>query len=294
MLAADVLARLPEAVAVARPELDVTDAGAVGALVGSVRPSVVVNCAAWTAVDDAETREADASLVNGQGAANLARAARDTGAVLLQVSTDYVFSGDAHTPYAEDAPTGPRGAYGRGKLAGERAVLAAGGYVVRTAWLYGAGGGNFVRTMLRLEGTRETVDVVDDQYGQPTWTADLAARLIALGQAAVAGTAPPGAYHGTNAGATTWYGLAREVFALAGADPSRVRPTTTAAFPRPAPRPAYSVLGHDRWRAAGMAPMRDWRAALREAMPALTDPGDNPRTPAGGPAPANSRGERDY
>lgn len=140
---------------------------------------------------------------------------------------------------------------------------------MRTAWLYGAGGGNFVDTMIRLESARDTVDVVNDQQGQPTWTVDLADRLVRLGRAALAGTAPAGVYHGTSGGRTTWFGLAREVFRLLGADPERVRPTTSAAFVRPAPRPAYSVLGHDRWALAGIEPVRDWREALAAAFPAL-------------------------
>ncbi|MBW5260228.1 SDR family oxidoreductase, partial [Streptomyces poriferorum] len=190
----------------------------------------------------------------------------------LHVSTDYVFAGDAALPYPEDAPTAPRSAYGRTKLAGERAVLETlpdTGYVVRTAWLYGAGGANFVRTMIRLEGIKDTLDVVDDQRGQPTWTVDLAARLVRLGQAALDGTAPAGVYHGTSAGGTTWCGFTREIFRLLGADPARVRPTTSDAYPRPAPRPAYSVLAHRRFAAAGIEPIRDWRAALDEAFPAL-------------------------
>jgi dTDP-4-dehydrorhamnose reductase len=148
-------------------------------------------------------------------------------------------------------------------------VLPETGYVVRTAWLYGAGGGNFVRTMIKLEGVKDTLDVVDDQRGQPTWTADLADRLVRLGQGALAGTAPAGVYHGTSGGETTWFGFTRAVFEQLGTDPERVRPTTSAAFVRPAPRPAYSVLGHDRWAAAGIEPIRDWREALTEAFPAL-------------------------
>ncbi|TQL22530.1 dTDP-4-dehydrorhamnose reductase [Streptomyces sp. SLBN-134] len=276
MLGQDVLARLAaageRATALDRAALDLTDAAAVRRALERHRPAVVVNCAAWTAVDDAETREAEALAVNGDGPARLADACTRTGAVLLHVSTDYVFAGDATAPYAEDAPTAPRSAYGRTKLAGERAVLNTlpdRGYVVRTAWLYGTGGANFVRTMIRLEGQREKLDVVDDQRGQPTWSADLAGLLLALGRGALAGTAPPGVYHGTSSGETTWYGLTREIFRLLGADPDRVHPTTSEAFVRPAPRPAYSVLGHDRFAAAGVAPLRDWRAALAEAFPRI-------------------------
>ncbi|MGW2086037.1 dTDP-4-dehydrorhamnose reductase [Streptomyces sp. NPDC001880] len=276
MLGQDVLARLAgedvTAVAADRAAVDIADPESVRAAFGKHRPAVVVNCAAWTAVDDAESQEDAALRVNGTGPAALAEACREHGAVLLQVSTDYVFAGDGVEPYAEDDPTGPRSAYGRTKLAGEQAVLSTlpeTGYVVRTAWLYGAGGGNFVRTMIKLEGVKDTLDVVDDQRGQPTWTVDLADRLVRLGQAALAGTAPAGVYHGTSGGETTWFGFTREIFRLIGTDPERVRPTTSEAFVRPAPRPAFSVLGHDRWAAAGIEPVRDWRAALEEAFPAL-------------------------
>jgi len=274
MLGQDVLARLAEAgeqtVALDRAALDLTDADAVRSTLEVHRPAVVVNCAAWTAVDDAESHEEEALRINGDGPAHLAAACAATGAVLLHVSTDYVFAGDATTPYAEDAPTAPRSAYGRTKLAGERAVLGIErGYVVRTAWLYGTGGPNFVRTMIKLEGLKDTLDVVDDQRGQPTWSADLAGLLHELGRGALAGTAPAGVYHGTSSGETTWYGLTREIFRLLGTDPDRVRPTTSEAFVRPAPRPAYSVLGHDRFAAAGIPPLRDWRAALTEAFPEI-------------------------
>jgi len=272
MLGQDVLARLDRAgeryVALDRKALDLTDADAVTAAVTEHRPDIVVNCAAWTAVDDAETREAEALAINGDGPRHLADACARTGAVLLHVSTDYVFAGDATTPYAEDAPTAPRSAYGRTKLAGEKAVLGfERGYVVRTAWLYGTGGPNFVRTMIKLEGVKDTLDVVDDQRGQPTWSADLAGLLVDLGLGALAGTAPAGVYHGTNSGETTWHGFTQEIFRLLGADPDRVRPTTSEAFVRPAPRPAYSVLGHGRFAEAGIEPLRDWRTALTEAFP---------------------------
>ncbi|MFB7845692.1 MULTISPECIES: dTDP-4-dehydrorhamnose reductase [unclassified Streptomyces] len=276
MLGGDVLTRLAAedvtAVAADRAAVDIADPASVRAAFEEHRPAVVVNCAAWTAVDDAESQEDAALRVNGTGPAVLAEACREYGAVLLQVSTDYVFAGDGEKPYAEDDPTGPRSAYGRTKLAGEQAVLSTlpdTGYVVRTAWLYGAGGGNFVRTMIKLEGVKDTLDVVGDQRGQPTWTVDLADRLVRLGRAALAGTAPAGVYHGTSGGETTWYGFTREIFRLLGADPTRVRPTTSEAFVRPAPRPAFSVLGHDGWARAGIEPVRHWRAALEEAFPAL-------------------------
>jgi dTDP-4-dehydrorhamnose reductase len=252
-----------------RRELDVTDAAAVTAAVRGA--DVVVNAAAWTDVDGAESAEAAAFAVNADGAALLAAACAAGGARLVHLSTDYVFAGDSTTPYAEDAPVAPRSAYGRSKAAGEQAVRAAhpGSWIVRTAWLYGAHGPNFVRTMLRLAAERPTLDVVDDQRGQPTWARDVAAQIVDL----VVADAPPGTYHATSSGDTTWFGLTREILARIGSDPQRVRPTTTARFPRPAPRPAYSVLGHDGWRRAGLAPIRDWRAALDEALPALVAAG---------------------
>ncbi|GGR77665.1 NAD(P)-dependent oxidoreductase [Streptomyces humidus] len=267
-----VLARRGAAVtALGRDALDITDEDAVRSVLALHRPAVVVNCAAWTAVDAAEAEPSRAMAVNGDGPRHLARACSLLGAVLLQVSTDYVFAGTAKRPYQEDDPTGPATVYGVTKRTGERAVLDTlpdTGYVVRTAWLYGAGGSNFVATMMRLEAERDTVHVVDDQRGQPTWTADVAERLAALGGAALAG-APGGVYHATNSGDTTWYALARETFRLLGADPGRIRPTTTRALARPAGRPGYSVLGHARWREAGLEPMREWNDALAEAFPAL-------------------------
>ncbi|MFF9199570.1 dTDP-4-dehydrorhamnose reductase [Streptomyces sp. NPDC014779] len=256
-----------EVTALTRAELDVTDAGAVEAAVAG--HDVVVNAAAWTDVDGAETEEAAATRINGDGPRALAAACAATGAVLLQVSTDYVFPGDATAPYRHDSPTSPVNAYGRGKLAGERAVLELlpeRGYVVRTAWLYGAHGRNFVATMLDLAARRETVDVVDDQRGQPTWTRALARQLRDLGAAAVKGAAPAGVYHGTASGTATWYDLARGAFELTGLDPERVRPTTSERFVRPARRPSYSVLAHERWADAGVAAQPHWREQLSEAL----------------------------
>jgi dTDP-4-dehydrorhamnose reductase len=269
MLGRDLCAVLSEAgesgvVALNRAELDITDSAAVrGAIAGA---DVVVNAAGWTDVDGAETAEDAATAVNGDAVRVLAEAA---GARLFHMSTDYVFDGAATVPYAEDAEPAPINAYGRSKLAGERAVLTAGGFVVRTAWLYGAHGRNFVRTMLRLAAERDTVDVVADQEGPPTWSYALAAQVVALVGAAAAGRAAPGVYHGTAAGKTSWYGLAQAVFAEAGFDPARVRPTTSDRFPRPARRPAYSVLGHERWSGTGVEPLPHWRAMLSTAMPAL-------------------------
>ncbi|MFF9766307.1 dTDP-4-dehydrorhamnose reductase [Streptomyces sp. NPDC014636] len=247
-----------------RAALDITDPEAVRTAVCG--HDVVINCAAWTDVDGAEAAEATATAVNGTGVRHLAHACRDTGARLLHVSTDYVLPGDGTEPYSESAPTGPVNAYGRSKLVGERAVaeiLPDTGYIVRTAWLYGEHGQNFVATMLGLAARRSTVEVVNDQYGQPTWTYDLAGLLVILGRV---DKAPPGVYHATATGHTTWYGLARAAYELSGLDPDRVRPTASAAFPRPACRPAFSVLGHARWAAAGLPVLPDWRTSLAEAL----------------------------
>ncbi|MFF3647992.1 dTDP-4-dehydrorhamnose reductase [Streptomyces sp. NPDC002181] len=272
MLGQDVLAELKsagiEAVGLGRADLDITDPAAVRAAVEGV--TVVVNCAAWTDVDGAETAEDAATAVNGTGVRVLAEACAEAHVRLLHVSTDYVLPGDAAEPYREDAATGPLNAYGRSKLVGERAVaelLPQDGYIVRTAWLYGEHGPNFVATMLKLAAQRETLDVVDDQHGQPTWSRALARRLVELGLAALKGRAMGGIYHGTASGRTTWMGLARETYRLSGLDPERIRPTTSEAFVRPAARPAFSVLGHDAWEeAAGLAPLADWREQLAQAL----------------------------
>jgi dTDP-4-dehydrorhamnose reductase len=271
MLGSDLAALLTgqgvEHTAAGRAELDLSDAAAVKDAVAG--HDVVVNAAAWTNVDGAETHEAEAAAVNGEAVRGLARACAASGARLLHPSTDYVFPGDATAPIPEDAPTAPLNAYGRSKLIGERAVLELTpetGYVVRTAWLYGKHNKNFVDTMLRLAGERESVNVVDDQRGQPTSTVALARQLLALGRAALAGEAPAGVYHGTCAGETTWCGLAKAAYELRGLDPERVHPIGSDQYPLPAARPAYSVLGHGRWAAAGLAPMPHWREALAEYL----------------------------
>ena len=265
MLGTDVVQTLLDAghraSAVGSADLDVRDADACAAAVRG--HDVVVNCAAWTAVDDAESDEPGAFAVNAVGAANLARACAATASRLVTISTDYVFDGTASTPYAEDAPLAPRSAYGRTKAAGEWAARAEHDdvLVVRTAWLYGAHGGCFPRTIARALTQRDTLDVVADQVGQPTWTVDVAALVLAL----VVGEAPAGSYHATSSGHVSWHGFARAVAEEAGTDPDRVHETTSEAFVRPAPRPAYSVLGHDALLRAGVEPIGDWRERFAAA-----------------------------
>ncbi len=237
----------------------------------SGRSPVLVNAGAWTAVDDAEADEAAAYVVNGAAPGWLAEELVGRGR-LLHISTDYVFAGtlpDGRArPYREDDPTGPMTAYGRTKLAGERAVAAAGGdaLLVRTAWVYAAHGRNFVRTMLRLAAGEGEVRVVDDQTGSPTWASDLARGLVAAASAPVRGV-----LHAVNGGATTWYGLARRVFEMAGADPARVVPSTTAEVRRPAPRPAWSVLDASAWVEAGLPALPPWEDALRRCLAEVGD-----------------------
>lgn len=229
-----------DVVAAPRETCDITDLERVTVYLERISPAVVINCAAWTDVDGAEEHEAEALAINGEGAGNLARATAALGARLIHVSTDYVLRGDDNggEPYTEDAPTDPQSAYGRTKLAGERLVAEhnPNHLICRTAWLFGEGGANFVDTMVRLAGEREQIDVVDDQTGSPTWTGHLA---VALVQAA--GGSATGIAHTSGTGQTTWWGLASETIAMIDAT-VEVRPVTTDAFPRPAPRPAWSVL----------------------------------------------------
>lgn len=264
MLGSDLRAALEgrDVTSLGRAELDVTDLDAVRAAVAG--HDVVINASAYTKVDDAESNEVAAFAVNALGAANLATAAAEVGAKLVQVSTDYVFDGSATTPYAENTAVNPVSAYGRTKAEGERLAVEknpGGTYIVRTAWLYGQHGPNFAKTMLTLAAKLDTVSVVTDQVGQPTWTKDLANQIVAL----LDSDAPAGIYHGTNSGVASWNEFAQAVFTSAGLDAARVLPTDSASFVRPAPRPAYSVLGHDGWASAGIPPMRPWRDALTEA-----------------------------
>jgi dTDP-4-dehydrorhamnose reductase len=247
-----------DVIALPRAGLDITDADHVRRVIAAAEPRAVVNCAAWTDVDGAETAEAAATAVNGVGAGNVARAAAETGARVVHVSTDYVFDGAKTTPWVESDAVAPLGAYGRSKLAGEREVAAADGEhaIVRSAWLFGAGGRNFVDTMLALAAERDEVTVVTDQVGSPTWTGHLAEALVELAER----RGDTGTFHAAGAGACSWYELAVEVFARAGLR-CRVLPTTAERFARPAPRPAYSVLGTEREATPILPPWQDGVAA---------------------------------
>jgi dTDP-4-dehydrorhamnose reductase len=250
-------------------ELNITQGPIVRDLIAKLSPTVIVNCAAWTDVDGAEDNEVLASRVNSDGAENIALAAKQCGAKLIQISTDYVFFGEGQTPWQVTDEINPQSAYGRTKAAGERRVLSAyaeKSLIVRTAWLYSPWGKNFAKTMTRLAMKGEgEVRVVIDQMGQPTSAIDLARQLVALGQS----SAPAGIYHGTNAGQATWFEFAQEIFRLTGVEVDRVKPVSSAEFVRPAKRPSYSVLGHEEWGITSVQPMKDWKIALAEAMPAI-------------------------
>lgn len=226
-----------------RAELDITDADAVSHAVAQLRPRAVINCGAYTDVDGAQSDRETAMAVNGSAAGNVAAAAEQVGAAIVHVSTDYVFDGSKREPWLESDAVAPLGVYGETKLAGEVAVAAANPAhaIVRTAWLFGAGGKNFVDTMLALGAGREEVSVVTDQVGCPTWTGHLAGALVELAERPL----QTGIHHIAGGGSCSWNELAIEVFDRAAID-CRVLPTTSADFPRPAPRPAYSVLGTER------------------------------------------------
>jgi dTDP-4-dehydrorhamnose reductase len=250
-------------------DLNITQGSIVRDVLSDLSPKVIINCAAWTDVDGAETNEPQAFMVNVDGAENLAMAAKDCGAKLIHISTDYVFSGEGKTPWQIDDRINPQSAYGRTKAEGEARVIRAYSEktsVVRTAWLYSPWGKNFAKTMTRhaINGDGE-VRVVSDQVGQPTSATDLAKQLVEFGLS----NSPVGIYHATNSGQGTWFEFAQEIFKLAGADTNRVVPVTSSEYPRPAKRPSYSVLSHDGLTQTTVQPMRDWRIAIKEAMPAI-------------------------
>ena len=244
-----------DATGLTRAELDVTDAAAVRDAIGRAQPAAVINCAAWTDVDGAEAEEAAATAVNGAGAGNVAVAAAAAGALVVHVSTDYVFDGEAREPYLESAAVAPASAYGRSKLAGERAVAQScpRSAIVRASWLFGAGGRNFVDTMLRLAGERDELTVVDDQIGCPTFTGHLAPALVEIAERGLTGV-----LHVAGGGECTWYDLAMAAFEERGLRPT-VHRGRTEDLGRPAPRPAYSVLRSER----GAPELPHWREGLK-------------------------------
>jgi dTDP-4-dehydrorhamnose reductase len=264
MLGRDVVAAARDAghevAALARADLDITDAEAVSSAIRDARPDAVINCAAWTDVDGAEADEAGATAVNGAGAGNIAAAAGD--ALVVHVSSDYVFDGEASEPYPEDAATGPRSAYGRSKLAGEQAVARAGAraVIVRSSWLFGPHGRNFVDTMRRLGAERDELAVVDDQVGCPTYTGHLAPALVSIAEQVTTGV-----LHVAGTGRCSWFDLAVATFEETGLR-CDVRRQSTADAGRPAPRPAFSALASTRSDAPVLPP---WREGLRAHLARL-------------------------
>lgn len=256
-----------EAISFPHAELDITDAAAAARALADARPDVVINSAAWTNVDGAETDEAGALAVNGTGAGNVARAAAERGAWTIHVSSDYVFDGSKRSPYLESDPVGPLSAYGRTKLAGERAVAEAAPErhtIVRSSWLFGAGGPCFPATILRLARERDELKVVEDQIGCPTFTGHLAEALLDL---AARESRLAGIVHIAASGSCSWFEFAREIVMAAGVT-CEVKPCSTEEFPRPATRPAYSVLRSERGDEVPVLP--EWREGLARYM-ALTE-----------------------
>jgi len=250
-------------------DLDVTQSPIVRDVIAKLSPKVIINCAAWTDVDAAESNELQAFRVNSDGPENIAIAAKLCGAKLIHISTDYIFSGFNTAPWGVYEEINPQTAYGRSKAEGESRVIAAysdNSSIVRTAWLYSPWGKNFAKTMTQLAITGDSeAKVVNDQIGQPTSAVDLAKQLVDLGTS----SSPAGVYHGTNSGEATWFEFAQEIFNLAGADIKRIMPVSSREYQRPAKRPSYSVLSHDAWAETSLEPMRDWRIALRDAIPSV-------------------------
>jgi dTDP-4-dehydrorhamnose reductase len=250
-------------------DLDISHSSKVIETIEELSPTVIINCAAWTNVDGAESHESVALRVNSDGPANLAKASKRCNSKLIHVSTDYVFSGESKSPWQITDEINPQSAYGRTKAQGESRVLAnypENSFIVRTAWLYSPWGMNFAKTMTKLaiKGQGE-VRVVNDQVGQPTSASELATQLVDLGLS----TSQAGIYHGTNSGQASWFEFAQEIFNLTGADVGRVIPVPSSEYPRPAKRPSYSVLSHEAWANTSVKPLRDWRIALAEAMPII-------------------------
>jgi len=258
-----------EFITLSHMQLDISNQGDIDSFFRSELPDVVLNAAAWTNVDLAESQEEEAFLINARGPKLLAEACAKFDAKFLHISTDYVFSGISSSPWIETSDLAPVSAYGRTKAAGERAVLdiyPRGSFVVRTAWLYSPWGKNFVKTLLKfaLDGTGN-IEVVNDQVGQPTSASDLA-QLV---QQMIVQNVSPGIYHGTNSGQASWFDLAQKIFELAEVNRERLVAVDSSRFPRPAKRPTYSVLGHNHWVREGLNPMQSWQGALIDAFPTI-------------------------
>jgi dTDP-4-dehydrorhamnose reductase len=262
-------------IALGRPELDLGDPTSLARAIGELQPNLIVNAAAYTAVDLAETEERRAFAVNADGAANVAKAAGAR--PLIHISTDYVFDGQKRTPYVEDDPTSPLNVYGRSKLAGEAAVLKVqpGAIIVRTSWVFSPFGSNFVKTMLKLAESRDLVRVVDDQIGSPTSALDLADAILAIARQGILTGDKAGLYHLANGGETTWFGFAEAIFAnlrQRGQRTSKLHPITTADYPTPAKRPRNSRLACDKADSVFRVRLPPWQAGLARCMDRLLSP----------------------
>jgi dTDP-4-dehydrorhamnose reductase len=269
-----------QVVAIGRPDLDLADEGSVAAAVARERPDIVVNAAAYTAVDRAESEPAVAHAVNALGAERTAKACAANAIPIIQISTDYVFDGAKAGPYLEDDPTGPINVYGRTKLEAEQRVAKAceRHLILRTAWVHSPWGANFVKTMLGLATTRPSIGVVDDQLGSPTYAPDLARIVLAVAARAAADPAGVrwGIYHAVSRGETNWYGFAREVFQRAaehGLPAADVTAIPASAFPTPARRPANSRLNCDRLRLLLGLELPDWRVGVKDCVARLAKAG---------------------
>lgn len=278
-LGEELQALLPEVglvTAIGRAELDLTQPDAIRQIIRDLEPHLIINAAAYTAVDKAESEPEVAQAINGTAPTVMAEAAQALGATLIHISTDYVFDGQKNTPYLESDPTSPLGVYGQSKLAGEEGIRKCCDrhLILRTAWVYGNGGkGNFVKTMLRLGQEREELRVVVDQVGSPTWTGDLGRAMLQFIEAMEGDRIPQiaGTYHVTNSGAISWYDFANAIFEEAASlglplRIQRVLPITTAEYPTPAKRPAYSVLSQQKTAALLGNPQPHWKQGLRQML----------------------------
>jgi dTDP-4-dehydrorhamnose reductase len=249
-------------------DLDVADDSSIS-VIKEISPDLLINCAAWTNVDAAEEFPEKATRVNQVGPRNMARAAKELKIPLIHISTDYVFSGQSRQPWSTDSKTEPISTYGLSKLLGEKEIsknLDADFYILRTAWLYGPYSRNFSKTILKKALTsKDSINVVNDQIGQPTTTKSLAEQIFKVAKQGI----PSGTYHATNTGQASWWDFAREIFELAGEDVERVRPSTSEDFPSNVKRPKYSVLDQSAWSKVGMETMPEWRRALKEVFPEI-------------------------